>query len=106
MTAALEFETELDAAPETVWRALTEPELVDAWLGPISPETGGPGKVLEADAPRFLRLAWQGADGDSEVAFTVSPTETGSHLRILHTAPAEIPAANDDAPAMPMMRAA
>jgi len=84
-------ETPLDAAPETVWKALENDDLRDAWLAPaeVAAEQGGPidCQVIEADPPHRLRVAWNGADGAlrSEVTFTVTPRDGGSHLRIVHT---------------------
>jgi uncharacterized protein YndB with AHSA1/START domain len=91
MTDALEFEADLEAPPETVWRALEEPELRDAWLAPqdVPANQGGPidCEVLEAEPPHHLRIAWRNADRsvDSEVVFSVSRTDGGSRLRIVHS---------------------
>jgi len=96
---------DLDEAPEKVWRALTRPELVAAWLGPndIAPEAGHrftleptPDKavdceVLEADPERRLSYRWREADergglAESTVTFEVTPTPLGgSHLRLVHS---------------------
>ena len=98
MTEDIEYETDLEAPPETVWRALEEPDLRDAWLAPASvpADQGGPidCEVLEADPPHRLKVAWRSRDGalDSEVVFSVSPTEAGSRLRIVHRG---LKAAND-----------
>jgi uncharacterized protein YndB with AHSA1/START domain len=99
------FDCELEAAPETVWRALTRPELVAAWLGPndIAPQVGrrfalkpDPDKaidceVLEAVPERRLSYRWREADDrggltESTVTFEVTPTPLGgSHLRLVHS---------------------
>jgi uncharacterized protein YndB with AHSA1/START domain len=96
---------DLDEAPERVWRALTQPELVAEWLGPndIKPEVGKrfvleprPDKaveceVVEADPERRLSYRWREADEtgrlvDSVVTFEVTPTPLGgSHLRLVHS---------------------
>ena len=96
---------ELDEAPEKVWRALTQPELVAAWLGPndITPQVGrrfalepAPDaavecEVLEADPERRLSWRWREADErggvvESTVTFEVAPTPLGgSHLRLVHS---------------------
>jgi uncharacterized protein YndB with AHSA1/START domain len=96
---------DLDEAPEKVWRALTRPELVAAWLGPndIVPEVGRrfmleptPDKavdceVIEADPERRLSYRWREEDErggvvDSTVTFEVTPTPLGgSHLRLVHS---------------------
>jgi uncharacterized protein YndB with AHSA1/START domain len=91
MNDHVEYEADLDAAPETVWRALEEPDLRDAWLAPrdVPANQGGPidCEVLEADPPHRLRIAWRNADKtlDSEVEFNVSRTDGGSRLRIVHS---------------------
>jgi len=101
----LAFECDLPDAPEKVWRALTVPELLAAWMMPndIKPETGnrfafaGPEKpieceVLDAEPGRLLRYSWRersdtgDANGlDSIVTFTLARTVSGgTHLRIVH----------------------
>jgi uncharacterized protein YndB with AHSA1/START domain len=94
---------DLDAPPEKVWRALTQPELMAAWLaeGDIRPQVGhrfelkaeiGPieCEVLTADPKRELRLSWRERDDagdlvDSEVTFVLTPTvDGGTRLRLVH----------------------
>jgi uncharacterized protein YndB with AHSA1/START domain len=94
---------DLDAPPEKVWRALTQPELMAAWLaeGDIKPQVGhrfelkseiGPVEceVLTADPKRELRLSWSERDEagdlvDSEVTFVLTPTiDGGTRLRLVH----------------------
>ncbi|CCV07089.1 Activator of Hsp90 ATPase 1 family protein (fragment) [Mesorhizobium metallidurans STM 2683] len=71
-TDSLAFECELPDPPEKVWRALTEPRLLAAWLMPndIEPEIGsrfafaGPDaridcEILEAEPGRLLRYSWR-----------------------------------------------
>lgn len=103
---ALEFEYDLAEPPEKVWRALTVPELLAAWMMPndISPQTGshfafaGPDaaiecEILDAEPERLLRYSWreQPRDAtrqnrlDSVVTFTLARTVSGgTHLRIVH----------------------
>lgn len=103
---ALEFEYDLAEPPEKVWRALTVPELLAAWMMPndIRPQTGsnftfaGPDtaiecEILEAEPERLLRYSWreQPRDAtrqcplDSTVTFTLARTVAGgTHLRIVH----------------------
>jgi uncharacterized protein YndB with AHSA1/START domain len=77
---------DVDETPETVWRALTEPEILDRWL----PEAKEKAEVVESDPGRSLRLAWRdrGADGalvESDVTFTLVPTiDGGTRLRLVH----------------------
>ncbi|MBZ9858767.1 SRPBCC domain-containing protein [Mesorhizobium sp. CA15] len=106
--APLSFECDLPEPPEKVWRALTEPELLAAWMMPndIKPEAGsrfafaGPDapiecEVLEAEPGRLLRYSWhQRPDAndrdrfpafDSIVTFTLTRTASGgTHLSIVH----------------------
>jgi len=106
------FEGQLDAAPEKVWRALTMPELLSAWLLPASagagtlhldgtPE-GQPSvecAVIEADEPSLLRYRWR-ADGEAEsvVTFELTRIEGGTWLRLTHAAlrPPALVAANSN----------
>jgi uncharacterized protein YndB with AHSA1/START domain len=104
---------ELDAPPDRVWRALTEPELLATWLLPndFRPEpgyrfafapdprrlAGGPiaCEVLDLEPERRLRLSWRSADAgerdaagnrlDSVVTFDLERTAGGTRLRIAHT---------------------
>lgn len=95
-------------APEKVWRALTVPELLAAWLLPndIRPEEGArfsldgaPGEggsveceVLEIEPQRLIRYSWRDKgtvrDGlETVVSFRVLPTaDGGTRLRIVHEA--------------------
>jgi uncharacterized protein YndB with AHSA1/START domain len=81
---ALVFETDLDAPPEKVWRALATPELRDAWLG--EPEAG-PAEIVRADPGQRLDLAWPTREGDSLISFEIEHTsQGGTHLTIVHRA--------------------
>jgi uncharacterized protein YndB with AHSA1/START domain len=105
-TDAIEFEYDLVEPPEKVWRALTVPELLAAWMMPndISPEIGnhfafaGPEtpiecEILDAEPEKLLRYSWREQPGDaarqdpldSTVTFTLARTVSGgTHLRIVH----------------------
>jgi uncharacterized protein YndB with AHSA1/START domain len=104
------IDCELDAPPEKVWRALTVPELLAAWLLPndIVPEAGrrfrvanAPGgdvdcEVLASEPPRRLSYRWRGAaEGgerdpagrplDTVVTFELEATPSGgTRLRLVH----------------------
>lgn len=106
--APLSFECELPDPPEKVWRALTVPELLAAWMMPndIRPEAGTRFAFAAADAPiecevldaepgKRLRYSWRerpatgeakGSMGfDSVVTFTLARTASGGTLlRIIH----------------------
>jgi uncharacterized protein YndB with AHSA1/START domain len=97
---------DLEEPPHKVWRALTEPELLAAWLGPndIRPEVGhrfsvapsgegGPDvqcEVLEAEPNRSITFSWreepaEGPAVESQVSWTLIPTYIGgTRLRIVH----------------------
>jgi uncharacterized protein YndB with AHSA1/START domain len=107
------FETELDAPPEKVWRALTVPEFVARWLMPndIRPEEGhtfslkGENgavecEIVEAKPPHVLGYSWREQDGpDSLVRFHLAGTEAGgTRLTIVHSGLAR--------PALPALRVA
>jgi uncharacterized protein YndB with AHSA1/START domain len=96
MSEGLSFETELDAPPEQVWRALSVPELREAWLG--APETGE-AEVAAADPPRRLDLTWPTPDGDSLISFEIAPGEAaGTRLTVVHRAPVRVEARAPAAP--------
>jgi uncharacterized protein YndB with AHSA1/START domain len=102
---------DLDEAPEKVWRALTDPVLVAAWLAPNdiaaneagveagarfllrpAPETPIECEVLESEPSRRLSYSWRetpehGRPLDSVVTFEITPQPGGgSHLRLVHRA--------------------
>ncbi|TPL08408.1 SRPBCC domain-containing protein [Mesorhizobium sp. B2-4-14] len=103
---AIEFEYDLAEPPEKVWRALTVPELLAAWMMPndIRPQAGSrfafagteaaiECEILEAEPERLLRFSWREQPGDaarqdpldSVVTFTLARTISGgTHLRIVH----------------------
>jgi uncharacterized protein YndB with AHSA1/START domain len=106
----LVFECDLPHSPASVWRALTERDLLGAWLLPndIRPEVGAhfsfkgaPGRpgnsleceVLEVEPNRILRWRQtEDVEGDSawySVSSVVSVELTdnaagGTHLRLVH----------------------
>ena len=85
-TADLTFEADLDAPPDQVWRALTEPELREAWLG--EPEVGA-AEVVGGEPGSRLDLAWPTRDGESLVSFEIAAGQGGgTHLVIVHRPPA------------------
>lgn len=108
-TTSVLIECDLEERPETVWRALTTPEIVAEWLGPntmarepeggfevrLPPEEGGvvACEILEASPPECLSYAWRlsdpglpGAVLDTVVTFTLTPSRLGgTHLRVVHS---------------------
>lgn len=101
-------ECELPHPPEKVWRALTVPELLEAWLMPndIRPSAGehftlrddhGPDadrvdcEVLEAEPYRRLRYSWRDREARSNgltsiVTFELTQAgEETTRLRVVHS---------------------
>ena len=95
----LAFEAELEHPPEKVWRALTEPHLLDAWL-PAAPHVDR--EVVEADPPRSLRWTWRDGAGEppleSEVTITLAPTPGGTRLTVIHIGLRQAVPANSNTP--------
>jgi uncharacterized protein YndB with AHSA1/START domain len=101
-------EYEMPQAPAKVWRALTEPALLAAWLMPndirpvvghrfhfrAEPVAGWNGivdcEVLAVEPQALLRYSWTGGAGeaklDSVVTWTLAPApDGGTRLRLEHT---------------------
>ena len=104
-TDAISFEFDLPHPPTKVWRALSEPALIAQWLLPIidgqqmslapgrtftlqtQPHPGWDGTVncrfLEIEAEKKLSYTWiVGKMLNTVVTFTLTPTPTGTHLRM------------------------
>ncbi len=103
-TEALAFEFDLPHAPEKVWRALTEPELLAEWLLPVvghrlatgsdwqlraPPQPGWDGVVecRYAEVTPHTRLSWSWVVGDLDtfVTCTLAPTSRGTMLTLLQS---------------------
>jgi len=82
-------ECDLPEAPDKVWKALTVPKLLAAWL----PDALN-GEILAAEPHRMLRYRWPGREEDrdergqtleSVVTFELTGTQSGgTHLRVVH----------------------
>jgi uncharacterized protein YndB with AHSA1/START domain len=105
-TETVIVDCDLDEPPHKVWRALTEAELMAAWLGPndFRPEVGRrfevqaePDRgasvsceVLEVEPDRSITYSWRetredGPPLDSQVTWTLVPRfDGGTRLRIVH----------------------
>jgi uncharacterized protein YndB with AHSA1/START domain len=101
-TLAVVVERELPFPTEKVWRALTQPHLMEEWLmkNDFKPTVGHQFKlrgewggvldceVLVVEPNKTLSYTWNFAHDDaaynlqSVVTFTVTPTSTGTHLRV------------------------
>jgi uncharacterized protein YndB with AHSA1/START domain len=95
-------EREFPFPPEKLWRALTQPHLIEEWLmkndfAPVvghsfklSGEWGGvlDCKVLAVEPNKTLSYTWDFNNADpayglkSVVTFTLTPSATGTHLRM------------------------
>ena len=96
----LELSFELSHPPQKVWRALTEPELLERWLTKtdLSPEIGrafrfqmDPSEywdgivsceILESDAPHVLSYTWRALGVDTVVTWTLEATPAGTLLKL------------------------
>jgi len=104
---------QLDAPPEKVWRALTVPDLLDAWLATGELGAHVDRRLLEAEPNRLIRYGWRedragNGDLDSVVTFHLSETDAGgTRLRIVHGDFAiTMMAANANTPSASLRRAA
>ena len=84
--------------PERIWRALTQPHLLQEWLmqSDFVPQAdhvftfrGDWGsvdcRVLEVDPPSSLSYTWGAMGLESLVTWTLTPTPKGTHLRMDQT---------------------
>jgi len=100
----LSLEFDLKHPPEKVWRALTDPVLLEKWLLPVIGFELAPGaaftfktqaypnwdgvvncRMLEIEPQRKLSYAWTVPFLDTVVTFTLAPTATGTRLSILQS---------------------
>jgi uncharacterized protein YndB with AHSA1/START domain len=73
------FTRRYDATPAEVWAALTEPESIERWLGPI------PTHVRGSEPERLLELDWEPAgDEPSVVRFELIADGGGTRLVLDH----------------------
>jgi uncharacterized protein YndB with AHSA1/START domain len=101
-TRSVVVEREMPHPPEKLWRALTQPHLIEEWLMKnnfkpvvghrfnLTGEWGGvmDCEVLEVEPNKTLSYTWNFSHEDpaydmkSVVVFTLTPTSTGTHLRM------------------------
>lgn len=104
-TLSVTVEREIPHPPEKLWRALTQPHLIEEWLmkNDFRPEVGHQFnlsgdwggvldcEVLEIEPHRSLSYTWDFVNDDpafnlrSVVTFTLTPTDQGTHLRVEQT---------------------
>jgi uncharacterized protein YndB with AHSA1/START domain len=101
-TRSVVVEREMPHPPEKVWRALTQPHLIQEWLmkNDFKPSVGHrfnlrgdwggvlDCEVLTVEPNKRLAYTWNFAHGDpafnlqSVVTFTLTPTPAGTYLRM------------------------
>jgi uncharacterized protein YndB with AHSA1/START domain len=101
-TLSVVVEREIAFPPEKIWRALTQPHLIEEWLmkNDFKPVVGHhfnlrgdwggvlDCEVLAVEPNRMLSYTWNFAHADaaydlkSVVTLTLTPTRTGTHLRM------------------------
>jgi uncharacterized protein YndB with AHSA1/START domain len=94
-TLAVVVERDIAHPPEKIWRALTQPHLIEAWLmkSDFKPAvdhrfkfTADWGavdcKVLTIEPHKTLSYTWAAYGLETVVTWTLTPTGTGTHLRM------------------------
>ena len=97
-TRAVVVEREMPYPPEKLWRALTQPHLIEEWLMKndfkpvvdhrfnLSADWGAVScQVLEVEPHKTLSYTWGDHSLKSIVTWTLTPTNTGTHLRMEQT---------------------
>jgi len=94
-TRSVVVEREFPHPPEKIWRALTQPHLIEAWLvktgfRPIVDHRFGlrfdwgavDCRVMEVEPHRKLVYTWVSGELESVVTWTLTPTGRGTRLRM------------------------
>lgn len=94
-TRSVIVEREIAYPPEKIWRALTQPHLIEEWLmksdfAPVADHSFNfradwgavDCKVLEVDPNKTLSYTWDAYGLESVVTWTLTPTSAGTHLRM------------------------
>jgi uncharacterized protein YndB with AHSA1/START domain len=102
-TRSLVIERELPHPPEKVWRALTQGPLIKEWLmdNDFQPVVGHSFKFRSTPVPNWngvidsevlvvepnkkLSYSWGTLGLESAVTWTLTPTDTGTHVRMEHS---------------------
>lgn len=97
-TLSVVVERELPHPPEKIWRALTQPQLIEEWLmkNEFKPAVGHAFslradwgtvecRVRTVEPNRTLSYTWDATPLESFVTWTLTPTETGTMLRMEQT---------------------
>ncbi|HVT31507.1 MAG TPA: SRPBCC domain-containing protein [Rhodanobacteraceae bacterium] len=94
-TRTVTVERDIPFPPEKIWRALTEPHLIQEWLmkNDFAPDIGRKFtlsgdwgsvdcEVLEIEPNQSLSYSWNAMGLESTVTFTLTKTGTGTRLRM------------------------
>ena len=94
-TRSVVVERDLAHPPEKIWRALTQPQLIEEWLMKndfkpvvehrfnLRADWGAVDcQVLVVEPNKSLSYTWAAYGLESVVTWTLSPTSTGTHLRM------------------------
>ncbi|WP_265517856.1 SRPBCC family protein [Nitratireductor luteus] len=94
-TLSVVVEREVPHPPEKIWRALTQPHLMEEWLmkNDFKPDIGHrfqlsadwgsvEGRVQTAEPHKTLSYTWDTKDLRSVITWTLTPTSTGTRLRM------------------------
>ena len=94
-TRSVVVERDMPFPPEKIWRALTQPHLIEEWLMKndfkpraehrfnLRSDWGAVDcRVLEVEPHKTLSYTWAALGLESVVTWTLTPTSTGTHLRM------------------------
>jgi uncharacterized protein YndB with AHSA1/START domain len=94
-TRSVVIERDFPFPPEKIWRALTQPHLIEEWLmkNEFKPVVGHAFnlradwgvvdcRVLLVEPNKTLTYTWASLGLESVVTWTLEPTSTGTHLRM------------------------
>ena len=94
-TLTVTVERDIPYPPEKIWRALTQPHLIEEWLMKndfkaavghkfkLSGDWGAAScEVLEIEPQKTLSYTWSAMGLESVVTFTLTKTGNGTHLRM------------------------
>jgi uncharacterized protein YndB with AHSA1/START domain len=97
-TLSVVVERDVPYPPEKIWRALTQPHLIEEWLmkndfKPVvdhhfkfSADWGAvDGRVLAVEPNKSLSYSWEAYGLESVVTWTLTPTSTGTHVHMLQS---------------------
>ncbi len=94
-TRSVVVERDIPYPPEKLWRALTQPHLIEEWLmkNDFDPVVGRQFnfradwgavdcRILALEPNKILSYSWAALGLESVVTWTLTPTSTGTHLRM------------------------